>query len=430
MGDGREVNRTLLPLLNLRSVRDLLSITSDSRKLRDNIDVLRGRIDFNKGEVSWDEIENYEQTVLRRKMTSEEAQSLSHSIRSLQGRPVMLVLPERLLDFIDPNYIEQLPTLHPDQKQDFVNRLFEKAKRLTDVDSEPLFEEPLECSENASPQTIMALLNQSPELKTIRIPLNLPKETLVEFVKNHPLLENVTLLAGKRSTNTNDTLLALAAHCPHLKTLKILFSEENIGEGLRAVGSRCKITTLSLNYCSPHATTIEAISRNYSDLTTFSMKGSDSSPVPPPFFEALSRCSKLEKVDLTSAEISDEGLALFRAPNLRFLNIRHCNQISDAGLRSIGQNCPELRTIGLPFNTTRINRPGITDRGLRALLQGAPHLNLLNLWWDGVQEMDRQTLLAAIEQKEKAAQRHKMWVIAGVTGLVALVSFGVQYYRR
>lgn len=51
---------------------------------------------------------------------------------------------------------------------------------------------------------------------------------------------------------------------------------------------------------------------------------------------------------------------------------------------------------------------------------------MLNLSWDGVKEMDWENLFTAIEQKEKAAQRHKMWVIAGVTGLVALVAFGVM----
>lgn len=419
---GRLANRFLLPCFSVQGIRTLFKVFPKQAKLFDRINMLKERIDTYNGEISWEDIEYYEKTILRRQMTSEEAQSVSSSIRSFKAnfhRP----LPERALVFINPRFIEKLPEMNEGQSLEFLSRLFEGADKLISIDHEQYCDDSFRLSKPPI-HLIQALENKSPQLKATPIPLHTPLSTIIAFLRNHPNLETVALTPNASlRIGTNQVLLALSEHCQRLNTLIIFQPPSNIAEGLTAVGIQCNITTLVVDGGHLNAGDIEAISRNYPNLKTFSMKGARLNPSTPlNTLELLSNLNQLEELDLESAGITDQMLASLRAPNLRSLCIRHCDQISDVGLAHIGQNCPRLEKIYLPYHGWRDGRQLITRAGLKALFRNIPSLNFADFFLMdiGFNQMTRRSFFSAIQQKEIREESLRMFKTAATIAVLAI----------
>ena len=82
-------------------------------------------------------------------------------------------------------------------------------------------------------------------------------------------------------------------------------------------------------------------------------------------------CPELESLDLSSCNgFTDAGLATIGAgcPNLKSLDLHSCKQITDAGLATIGAACPELESLDL--NGCHM----ITEAGLAKSHQDHPKL--------------------------------------------------------
>jgi len=87
----------------------------------------------------------------------------------------------------------------------------------------------------------------------------------------------------------------------------------------------------------------------------------------------------LESLDLSGFyQITDAGLATIveGCPNLKSLKsleLWGCNQITDSGLATIVEGCPKLESLDL----SDCNQ--ITDAGLATIVEGCPNLKSLNL---------------------------------------------------
>ena len=88
-------------------------------------------------------------------------------------------------------------------------------------------------------------------------------------------------------------------------------------------------------------------------------------------------CTRLARLDLTKIpQVSDESvmaLGSARLPEFAWISLSHCDQISDAGIATLAQGCPTLRSLGV-VACIELRSPSLMQ--LAAHCRGLTHLNL------------------------------------------------------
>ena len=77
--------------------------------------------------------------------------------------------------------------------------------------------------------------------------------------------------------------------------------------------------------------------------------------------------------------VTDLGLggAIGRFNTVWSINLSYCHQITNAGLATIGEGCPNLKCLN--FFGCDGHADGLTDAGLATIIAGCPNLESLNL---------------------------------------------------
>ncbi|KAH7862347.1 hypothetical protein Vadar_003560 [Vaccinium darrowii] len=124
----------------------------------------------------------------------------------------------------------------------------------------------------------------------------------------------------------NDTILKNMGHvCPNLQFLRVSYCLRLTNVGIGEVLRRCPaITQLNINHLKVSNDFFGRYSDNSSKLNLKTLEACDN-------------------------KISDEGMAMIgnRCPNLQYLNIGFCKQVTDKGVMEVVKKCKRLRNICL-----------------------------------------------------------------------------------
>ncbi|KAH7862659.1 hypothetical protein Vadar_007770 [Vaccinium darrowii] len=129
-----------------------------------------------------------------------------------------------------------------------------------------------------------------------------------------------------KNPRLNDKMLENIGHvCPNLQFLRVSFCSRLTNLGIGEVLRRCPaITQLNINHLEVSNDFFGSYSDNSSKLN-------------------------LKTLEACHNKISDEGMAMIgnRCPNLQYLNIGFCKQVTDKGVMEVVKKCKRLRNICL-----------------------------------------------------------------------------------
>lgn len=156
-----------------------------------------------------------------------------------------------------------------------------------------------------------------------------------------------------------DSSLTALSKCTNLEEILLSSCSRVTDEGVDELVSKCsKITALNLGRTSIGDTSLMAISQLLPNLVTLDIRAlfhvtKDT------INEILFNCCKLQNLNISdSGEIDDDSMQLLAHsnPNLEFLDISDCEEITDEGVAWVISNC-KLKSIKL--NGTSVSKRGL-----------------------------------------------------------------------
>ena len=173
-------------------------------------------------------------------------------------------------------------------------------------------------------------------------------------------------VASSRATNA--TPAALAASCPHLTDLDLSGCYDIGDEGLCSLAAGCPaITTLDLGDCDVGDEGLRSLAAGCPAIHTlilsncFSFSG-----------KLLGLLGALVTLKLDESDVDDEGMKNL-SNTLKALNLMNCEAITNTGLGSLADRCPNLTSLCLAGCVQ------VTDAGMVSLASGCLALRYVDL---------------------------------------------------
>ncbi|CAO2839239.1 unnamed protein product [Amaranthus hypochondriacus] len=170
-------------------------------------------------------------------------------------------------------------------------------------------------------------------------------------------------------------LQAIGNHCASLRELSVSKCSGVTDEGMSSLVKKQKeLRKLDITCCR-QLTCVSIAHIAYSCTSLTSLKMESCTLVPREAFVLLGRkCHLLEELDFTDSEMDDEGLkSISKCSRLSVLKLGICLNITDEGLRHIGNRCSKLVELDLYRSME------ITDLGITAIALGCPGLEKINM---------------------------------------------------
>ncbi|CAO2823977.1 unnamed protein product [Amaranthus hypochondriacus] len=170
-------------------------------------------------------------------------------------------------------------------------------------------------------------------------------------------------------------LQAIGNYCASLRELSLSKCSGVTDEGMSSLVKKQKeLRKLDITCCRK-LTCVSIAHIAYSCTSLISLKMESCTLVPREAFVLIGRkCHLLEELDLTDNEIDDEGLkSISKCSRLSILKLGICLNITDEGLRHIGNRCSKLVELDLYRSME------ITDSGIMAIAHGCPDLEMINM---------------------------------------------------
>lgn len=194
-------------------------------------------------------------------------------------------------------------------------------------------------------QLVSALCTKVPKLKAFTLRNNrlLRDQHIQDLAVSCTCLREITL--GNCFGVSNYSLLIIASHCPRLTKLGLNVLESLKDDGLIAIATHCpNLAAVAITACGFTGAAIEALCRN---------------------------CAQLQELSLSALLFTDATLAVIAAncANLRQLKLWRVPRITEAGVMTVVEGCPNLTYLELYQNIH------ISD-GFRARVEALPGRNI------------------------------------------------------
>eukprot|EP00899_Mesostigma_viride_P028492 jgi/Mesvir1/8828/Mv02729-RA.1 len=163
---------------------------------------------------------------------------------------------------------------------------------------------------------------------------------------------------------TDESIIAVAGGCPHLRRLTV--SEHVTDDGMSAVARHCgRLEHLGVWGCMGVTNdSIMRIAENCQGLTRLDAAYSDVGDEG--LLVLAQMCGGLRRLDLSNTSITDEGLVdavQAGLGRLEYLDVEACSGVSDDGIEEVVRKCAALRHLSVAECT------GVTDEGIRAVAE-------------------------------------------------------------
>ena len=212
------------------------------------------------------------------------------------------------------------------------------------------------------------------------------------ITKRYVFLEELFLVQSNCDLyDINGCLAVVAPNCPSLKELTLYEFDFRVASDVpdsyhhstafAAIANFCRsLATLSVTSC----THLETLGPGYPSLTSFELIGVEDNEAvvcTEIIEEMVSCCPILEKVDLNDSYciggVAVESIGR-NCERLKKLNLRHCHNITDAGLNAVAAGCPLLQCLDIE-QMARTEAVMITDESMTQIATKCTALTWLDI---------------------------------------------------
>ncbi|KAJ5294402.1 hypothetical protein N7508_009223 [Penicillium antarcticum] len=211
------------------------------------------------------------------------------------------------------------------------------------------------------------------------------KPSIYSFLLRNPRLENINV--SGLSSITNSAMKVIARSCPQLETLNVSWCNNVDSSGLLRIVQSCE---------------------RLKDLKASEIRGFSNEK----FTLALFERNSLERLIMSRTDLTDESLKILvhgKNPNMdlltdrpvvpprrfRHLDLHQCAEVTDAGLKSLAHNVPDLE--GLQVSQCS----ELTDSSIIDIIQTTPKLSHLEM-----EDLENLTNSVLVELAKSSCAQH------------------------